>query len=242
MSGMSAQTATPEATTGSSAAGSGTSGGEAGAGHGSSAVGSSAADVGVGFLVLTSRTFWAGYGIVLAIMGTRLPMWSWPPNTGRVIELLFCAIVFPALAQPYVGRPVLAAMRMHQIAGVHRNTLLVGAFVTLVACEKPQPWAAGVDALLLAGYLVLTDSITVPLRVLQRIASPAFLLALVAVIAGTTALVALPASGGSYRPALVAVAAAAALGSAVATAFGSAEERRVGSQRTERRNQDRPSE
>ncbi|ACU71983.1 hypothetical protein Caci_3074 [Catenulispora acidiphila DSM 44928] len=249
---MSAQTSTstPEATAGSSASGSsavgsGASGSEAGASNGSSGragTSSSAADVGVGFLLLTSRTFWAGYGIVLAIMGTRLPMWSWPPKSGQIIELLFCAIVFPALAQPYVGRPVLAAMRLHQIAGVHRNTLLVGAFVTLVACEKPQPWAAGVDALLLTGYLVLTDSITVPLRVLQRIASPAFLLALVAVIAGTTALVALPASSGSYRPALVAVAAAAALGSAVATAFGSAEERRVGSQRTERRNQDRPSE
>ena len=235
MSGQ--QTATPEATAGSSAAGSGASGGEAGAGHGSGA-----ADVGVSFLILTSRTFWAGDGIVLAIMGTRLPMWSWPPKSGQVIELLFCAVVFPALAQPYVGRPVLAAMRVHQIAGVHRNTLLVGAFVTLVACEKPQAWAAGVDALLLAGYLVLTDSITVPLRVLRRIASPAFLLALVAVIAGTTGLVALPATSGSYRPTLVAVAAAAALGAAVATAFGSAEERRVGSQRTERRNQDRPSE
>jgi hypothetical protein len=178
---------------------------------------------------LAGRWFWSLYGVLLAVMGTRLPMWTWPPHPGQVVELVFCAAAFAGLAQPYLGRPVLPAMRLHELAVVHRNTLLVGAFVVLVACEKPPAWAAGVDALLLAAYLVLTDVLTVPPRVLRRIAAPAFLLALTAVIAGTTALIGLPASGGSYRPALAAIAAAAALGAAVATAFGNAEERRVGS-------------
>ena len=197
-----------------------------------------------GGTLLISRTFWAGYGIALAVMGTRLPLWTWPPQGGQVIELTFCAVVFAALAQPYVGRPVLASMRFHELALVHRNTLLPGAFVVLVACEKPPVWAAGVDALLLAGYLVLIDALTIPPHVRQRIASPAFLLALVAAVAGSTALLSLKAAGGSYRPVLAAVAAAAALGAALVTAFGSAEERRVGSQGTdrERRNQDRSSE
>jgi hypothetical protein len=182
-----------------------------------------------GASLLASRGFWAGYGVVMAVMGTRLPMWSWPPHAGQVIELLFAAVIFAALAQPHTGRPVLASMRMHHVALAHRNTLLVGAFVLLVAAGKPQPWAAGVDALLLAGYLVLIDALTVPPRVLKRLASPAFLITLVAVIAGATALIALPAQGDAYRPILVAVAGAAALGAAMATAFGSAEERRVGS-------------
>jgi hypothetical protein len=62
------------------------------------------------------------------------------------------------------------------------------------------------------------------------------------VVAGATALLSLKAADGSYRPVLVAAAAAAALGAALATAFGRAEERRVGSPGTERRNQDRSSE
>lgn len=181
--------------------------------------------------LLAGRTFWAAYGVAMAVMGTRLPLWSWPPRPGQIFELSFCTVVFATLAQPYVGRPVLASMRLHNLARVHRNTLLPGAFVILVACEKPPVWAAGVDAALLAGYLVLTDALTVPPHVLRRIASPAFLLALAAVIAGATALVALPAADGSYRPVLAAVAAAAALGAALATAFGRAEERRVGSAR-----------
>ncbi|MEY9907342.1 hypothetical protein ABIA35_003571 [Catenulispora sp. MAP12-49] len=192
--------------------------------------------------LLATRGFWAGYGVAMAVMGVRLPMWSWPPQTDQVVVLLFATVIFAALAQPYTGRPVLASMRMHHMALAHRNTLLVGAFVILVAVGKPQAWAAGVDALLLAGYLVLTDALTVPPRVLKRIASPAFLIALVAVIAGATALVALPAADDAYRPILVAVAGAAALGAAMATAFGSAEERRVGSRRTEHQNQDRSSE
>lgn len=191
---------------------------------------------------LAGRWFWSGYGILLAVMGTRLPIWTWPARSEQVVEVVFCAGVFAVLAQPYLGRPVLPSMRLHHLATVHRNSLLVGAFVVLVACEKPPAWAAGVDALLLAGYLVLTDLVTVAPRVLKRIAAPAFLLALVALIAGSTALVGLPPSGGSYRPALVAIAAAAALGAAVATAFGNAEERRVGSRRTDSRNQDRSSE
>lgn len=206
---------------------------------GDGAVREAATERGGGGGLLASRGFWAGYGAAMAVMGTRLPMWAWPPKSSQVIELLFCVTVFAGLAQPYVGRPVLASMRLHYLAAAHRNTLLVGAFVILVACEKPQAWAAGIDALLLAGYLVLTDALTVPPRVLKRIAAPAFLLALAAVIAGATALVALPAASGAYRPVLAAVAAAAALGSAVATAFGGAEERRVGSRRPERRNQDR---
>jgi hypothetical protein len=186
---------------------------------------------GIGFVdgLLINPTFWAAYGVVMAAMGTRLPMWSWPPKAGQVLELAFCVVVFAALAQPYTGRPVLASMRIHHVATVHRNTLLVGGFVVLVACEKPQAWAAGVDAVLLAGYLLLTDSLTVPPGVRRRTASPVFLIALVALIAGATALVALPASSGAYRPVLVAVAAAAAVGAALATAFGSAEQRRVGS-------------
>ena len=200
--------------------------------------------------LIASRTFWAGYGAVLAVMGTRLPMWSWPPTGRQVGGLLVTVVVFAALAQPYTGRPVLGSMRAPRVALVHRNTLLVGGFALLVAGGKVPPWAAGVDALLLAGYLVLIDALTVPAAVLRRIASPAFLLALAALVAGATALVALPASAGSYRPVLSAAAAAAALGAAVATAFGtgsrtgfgSAEERRVGSRGTESRNQDRSSE
>ena len=192
--------------------------------------------------LLTGWGFWAGYGLAMAVMGTRLPMWSWPPDPGQVVELVFCAVAFAMLAQPYVGRPVLASMRLHHLASVHRNTLLPGAFAVLVACEKPPAWAAGVDALLLAGYLVLTDALTVPPRVLRRIASPAFLVALAAVIAAATALVSLPAASGTYRPVLVAAAAAAALGAALATAFGKGEQRRVGSRRTAHRNQDRSSE
>jgi len=201
-----------------------------------------AEDLGGGWSLLVSRTFWAGYGVALAVMGTRLPLWSWPPQGGQIAELAFCAVVFAALAQPYVGRPVLASMHFHDLAVVHRNTLLPGAFVVLVACEKPAAWAAGVDALLLAGYLVLTDALTVPPHVRKRIASPAFLLALVAAVAGATALLSLNATDGTYRPVLVAAAAAAALGAALATAFGRAEERRVGSRGTESRNQDRSSE
>ena len=192
--------------------------------------------------LLTSPLFWAAYGVVMAAMGTRLPMWSWPPDLGQVVELAFCAGVFAVLAQPYTGRPTLASMRIHYVAAAHRNTLLVGAFVVLVACEKPQVWAAGVDAALLAGYLLLTDSVTVPPGVLRRTASPAFLIALAALIAGTTALVAVPASSGAYRPVLVALAGATAVGAALATAFGSAEQGRVGSRRSERLNQDRSSE
>ncbi|MEY9935352.1 hypothetical protein ABH926_010033 [Catenulispora sp. GP43] len=192
--------------------------------------------------LLASRGFWAGYGVLMAVMGARLPMWSWPPHAGQLVELLFAAVMFAALAQPYTGRPVLASMRMHHMALAHRNTLLVGVFVALVASGKPQAWAAGVDALLLAGYLVLTDALTVPPRVLKRIASPAFLITLVAVIGGATALVALPAADDAYRPLLVAAAGAAALAAAMATAFGSAEERRVGSRGTDHRNQDRSSE
>jgi hypothetical protein len=184
---------------------------------------------GGGWSLLASSTFWAGYGVALAVMGTRLPLWSWPPRGGQVLELAFCAVVFAALAQPYVGRPVVASMLFHNLAMAHRNTLLPGAFVVLVACEKPPAWAAGVDALLLAGYLVLTDALTIPPHVRKRIASPAFLLALVAVVAGSTALLSLKATDGSYRPVLVAAAAAAALGAALATAFGRAEVRRVGS-------------
>lgn len=191
---------------------------------------------------LASRWFWSAYGILLAVMGARLPMWTWPARSEQVVELVFCAGVFAVLAQPYLGRPVLPSMRLHHLATVHRNSLLVGAFVVLVACEKPPAWAAGIDALLLAGYLVLTDMVTVAPRVLKRLAAPAFLLALVALIAGTTALIGLPPSSGSYRPALAAIAGAAALGAAVVTAFGNAEERRVGSPRTQSRNQDRSSE
>ena len=179
--------------------------------------------------LLTSPLFWAGYGVLMAVMGTRLPMWSWPPPPDQILLLGFCVLVFAALAQPYVGRPVLAAVRVNHVAIAHRNTLLTGGFVMLVACEKPPAWAAGVDALLLAGYLVLTDVITVPPGVLRRTASPAFLLLLLAVIAGATALVALPSSSGAYRPILAAAAGAAALGAALATAFGRAEVRRVGS-------------
>jgi hypothetical protein len=192
--------------------------------------------------LLTNRLFWAGYGTALAVMGTRLPLWTWPPDTVQPLELAFTIVLFAALAQPYTGRPVLTSVRIHHLAVAHRNTLLPGAFVILVATEKPPAWAAGVDALLLAGYLLLIDALTVPAGVLRRIASPASLLALAALIAGATALVALPASAGAYRPILAAAAAAAALGAALATAFGSAEERRVGSRGTERRKQDRPSE
>lgn len=179
--------------------------------------------------LLTSRAFWAGYGVLMAVMGTRLPMWSWPPAADQVAELAFAVVAFAALAQPYTGRPVLASMRLHHMAAAHRNTLLVGAFVTLVAGEKPPSWAAAVDALLLAGYLLMADALTVPAGVMRRLASPGFLLALAALIAGATALVAIPSSAGSYRPILAAAGAAAALAAALATAFGSAEERRVGS-------------
>jgi hypothetical protein len=191
--------------------------------------------------LITTRMFWAGYGVAMAAMGT-LPAWSWPPNAGQVVELIFNVLVFAVLALPYVGRPVLESMRLHHIALVHRNTLLVALFVVLVASARPPAWAAGIDALLLAGYLLLIDALTLPPAVLRRTASPVFLLGLAALVGGATALVALPASSGVYRPVLVAAAGAAAFGAALATAFGSAGERRVGSRRTERQNQDRSSE
>jgi hypothetical protein len=192
--------------------------------------------------VLTSRVFWAGYGVVMAAVGARLPAWDWPPSVDKIVVLAVCALVFAGLAQPYLGRPVPASMRLHHVALVHRNTLLVALFVAVVAAQKPPAWVAGLDALVLAGYLLLTDAITMPAAMLRRIASPASLLALAGLIAGATALVGLPASTAEYRPILVAGAAAAALGAAVATAFGSGEERRVGSRGTERQNQDRSSE
>jgi hypothetical protein len=195
-----------------------------------------------GGALLTNRAFWAGYGVVMAVMGTRLAVWDGPPSGGRIVGAALCAVLFAALAQPYLGRPVLASMRLHHIARVHRNTLLVGLFVLLVAGQKPPVWAAGVDALLLAGYLLLIDAISVPPAMLRRIAAPAFLLGLAVLIAGTTALVALPASTAAYRPVLVAAAALAALGAALATAFGSGDARRVGSRGTERQYQDRSSE
>jgi hypothetical protein len=195
-----------------------------------------------GGALVTNRTFWAGYGAAMAVMGTRIPVWDGPPSVGRIVATALCAVVFAALAQPYLGRPVLVSHRLHHIARVHRNTLLVGLFVLLVAGQKPPAWAAGVDALLLAGYLLSIDAISVPPAMLRRIAAPLFLLGLAALIAGTTALVALPASTAGYRPMLVAAAAVAALGTALATAFGSGEQRRVGSRRTERRYQDRSSE
>ena len=182
-----------------------------------------------GRALLTSSLFWAGYGMLMAVTGTRLPAWSWPPTADQVADLAFSIPVFAALAQPYTGRPVLASMRVHHIAVAHRNTLLVGLFVILVASGRPPVWLAAADALVLAGYLLLTDALTVPPSVMRRLASPASLLALAALIAGATALIALPASAGAYRPLLAAAGAAAALGAAVATAFGSAEERRVGS-------------
>jgi hypothetical protein len=203
-----------------SGSGSGASGG-AGTGEGTG--------TGTGRGLLTSKSFWAGYGVLMAVMGTRLPMWSWPPSSDEVVELVFNVLLFPALAQPHTGRPVLASMRVQHMANAHRNTVLAGLFVILVASGKPPAWAAGVDALLLAGYLLMTDALSVPPSVMRRLASPGSLLALAGLIAGTTALVAMPASAGAYRPVLAAAGAAAALGAAVATAFGSAEERRVGS-------------
>jgi hypothetical protein len=185
--------------------------------------------------------FWAGYGVLMAVMGSGLPFWSWPPDLPHVLDLVFCAVVFAILAQPYQGRPVVTAMRLHRLARVHRNTLLVGAFVVLVATNPAPAWAAGVDALLLAGYLVLLDMISMPAVTARRLLSPAFLAGLAALIAGATALVALPASDSAYRPVLVAVAAAAALGAVVATAFGRGERRRVGSRGAEHQKQDRSS-
>lgn len=211
------------ATSGTSDRDSGGSGAGGGAGTGEGA------GTGTGRGLLTSKSFWAGYGVLMAVMGTRLPMWSWPPTSDEVVELVFNVLLFPALAQPYTGRPVLASMRVQHMATAHRNTVLAGLFVILVASGKPPAWAAGVDALLLAGYLLMTDALSVPPSVMRRLASPGSLLALAGLIAGTTALVAMPASAGAYRPVLAAAGAAAALGAAVATAFGSAEERRVGS-------------
>lgn len=177
--------------------------------------------------LLASRLFWAGYGTVLAVMGNRL--WAWPLSGVQVLELAGTIVLFAALAQPVTGRPVLTAIRWHHLVWAHRNTLLPGAFVILVAAEKPPAWAAGVDALLLAGYLLLTDALSLPPSVMRRIASPLSLLALTAAAVGVTGLLALPASAGAYRPILAAVGAATALAAGVATAFGSAEERRVGS-------------
>ena len=197
--------------------------------------------LGAGAVLPANRPFWAGYGVLMAVMGSGLPFWSWPPGLSRVADLVFCTVVFAILAQPYQGRPVVTAMRLHRLARVHRNTLLVGAFVLLVASNPAPAWAAGVDALLLAGYLVLLDVISMPVATVRRLLSPAFLAGLAALIAGATALVALPASDSAYRPVLVAVAAAAALGAVVATAFGRGAQRRVGSRGTEHQKQDRSS-
>jgi hypothetical protein len=186
-----------------------------------------------------NRPFWGVYGAAMAVMGSGLPFWTWPPDFTRVGILLFSLPASMLLAQPYLGRPVVSAMRLHRLAVVHRNTLLVGLFALLVATYRPPAWAAGVDALLLAGYLLLMDVVSIPAATLRRLASPVLLIGLTALIAGSTALVALPASDASYRPALAAVAAAAALAAAVATAFGRAEARRVGSRGTDHQKQDR---
>lgn len=176
-----------------------------------------------------NRAFWAGYGAAMAVMGSGLPFWDWPPRDADVVVLAFCVTVFSFLAQPYLGRPVVPAMRLQELAAVHRNTLLVGMFCVLVATKQPPLWAAGVDAALLAGFLLLMDMVSIPAATLRRLLSPALLLGVAALVAGATALVALPGSDAAYRPVLAAVAAAAALTVGVATAFGRAGGRRVGS-------------
>jgi hypothetical protein len=187
-----------------------------------------------------NRTFWSAYGAAMAVMGSGLPFWDWPPRDTDVAVLVFCAVVYPFLAQPYLGRPVVAAMRVHQLALVHRNTVLVALYCVLVATKQPPLWAVGVDAALLAGYLVLMDVVTIPAATLRRLLSPALLLGVAALVAGATALVALPGSDAAYRPVLAAGAAAAALAAGVATAFGRAGGRRVGSRGSEHQKQDRP--
>ncbi|MFL6116081.1 MAG: hypothetical protein ACJ786_32720 [Catenulispora sp.] len=196
---------------------------------------------GVGAGVGANLPLWAGYGVLLAVMGSGLPFGNWPPDVPHLAELGFTAVLFATLAQPYQGRPVVTTMRLHRLARVHRNTLLVGAFVLLVASNPAPAWAAGIDALLLTGYLVLLDLIAMPAATARRLLSPAFLAGLAALIAGATALAALPASDAAYRPVLAAVAAAAALAAVVATAFGRGERRRVGSRGTEHQKQDRSS-
>ncbi|GAA2059397.1 hypothetical protein GCM10009839_82160 [Catenulispora yoronensis] len=195
--------------------------------------------------VLTNRLFWALYGVAMAVMGSGLPFWDWPPSSTDVEVLVFCTLVFAGLAQPYAGRPVVAAMRVHRLAAVHRNTLLIALYVTLVATKQPPLWAVAVDAALLCGYLLLIDAVTVPLATLRRLASPPLLAGTAALTAGAVALVALPGSDAAYRPVLAALAGAAALTAAVATAFGRGETRRVGSRGTaqrppDRQEQDRP--
>ncbi|GAA1994740.1 hypothetical protein [Catenulispora subtropica] len=186
-----------------------------------------------------NRPFWAGYGVAMAVMGVGLPFWTWPPDFTDVFVLLAAVGTFMLLAQPYLGRPVVASMRLHRLAVVHRNTLLVGLFAVLVATHQPPVWAAGVDAVLLAGFLLLMDLVSIPAATLRRLVPPVLVIGLAALIAGSTALVALPASDASYRPILAAVAAAAALAAGVATAFGRAEARRVGSRGTDHQKQDR---
>ncbi|NUP54163.1 MAG: hypothetical protein HOW97_43630 [Catenulispora sp.] len=189
------------------------------------------ADGGGGSLI-GSRMFWAGYGAVLAAMGSGVPFWDWPPRISDVVVLVLNVAVFGFLAQPYLGRPVVTAMRAYRLAVVHRNTLLVGLFCVLVAVKEPPAWAAGVDAVLLAGYLLLLDVVHIPAATLRRLLSPALLLGVAVLIGGSTALVSLPASDAAYRPILAACAAGAALAAAVATGFGRGSGRRVGSRGT----------
>lgn len=199
-----------------------------------------------GGALIGSRTFWAGYGAALAAAGSGVPFWDWPPRVSDLVVLVFGVTVFGFLGQPYLGRPVVPAMRVHRLAVVHRNTLLVGLFCVLVAAKQPPAWAAGVDATLLAGYLLLLDVVNIPAATLRRLLPPALLLGVAVLIGGTTALVALPASDAAYRPVLAAVAAGAALAAAVATAFGRGAGRRVGSRGTgtahqqDHQNSDRP--
>jgi hypothetical protein len=186
-----------------------------------------------------NRPFWAAYGMAMAVMGSGLPFWSWPTEPARLTVLVFSIGAFAFLAQPHLGRPVVSSMRVHNLAIVHRNTLLVGLFVLLVASYQPPAWAAGVDALLLAGYLLLLDLVTIPTTTFRRLTSPAVVIVLAALVIGSTALIAIPATDASYRPLLAALAAATALAAALSTAFTRAETRRVGSRGTSPQNQDR---
>src|SRR5260221_7403079 len=149
--------------------------------------------------LLTSPLLWVLWGLAMAAMGVRLPEWTWPPDGGRIAGLTTCAVAAAVLARPYPGRPVVSSASWHHTLVVHRNTLLSAGFVVLVANEPPKVWEAGVDAALLAGYLLLVDAATMPAPALRRIANPPFLLGLAALIAVSTALIALPGSSSTAR-------------------------------------------
>jgi hypothetical protein len=191
--------------------------------------------------LLDSSAFWACWGLAFAVMCTRLPEWTWPPDGAHIAGLVICTPVAMLLAAPQRNRPIVLSNRWHHRAVMHRNTLLSAGFVLIVAItQTPTMFDVSVDAALLTGYLLLVDAATMPADACRRTAHPLFVVALVGLVAASTAIVALPGSSSPYPRIVAAVAGTAVVTAAVAAAFTGAKSRRVGSRGPESPESDPP--